>query len=741
MTSSVLWNITALFPAVAFLLNGFVWTYVYAQHNKNPVNRSFLFFSGNTAGWLGYELLLFLPICAGHETVVYRFGSVFWIATGFFYLEFANAVAQRKRTVVSLISIVLAVCASCITMLTDFVFQGTSIYDWGTAPICRPVFHTIVSVNTAFFTLYGLALIIGKRRRTSDVVERKIIDLIVGGTVVSVISISIFNVVMPNFFGIKDVPRFGGPTMAVFMLLVFYAVMKYRFLSISLDKAAEGIFEDVKVGILLLDRDGTVHRANKEVFAMLGRDVVGKRATALFLGHDIEGEFFNREIQITDGDIRRVFSVSSSVVSETGRLLGTILMVQDITDQKNAEAVLRKSRDELEREVVKRTRQLRQAQRLETIGTLAGGIAHDFNNSLAAVLGFTKAAYLDLEDGSPIRQDLDEVILAANRGRDMVQQMMSLARKEDKSDFKVTNITSLVNECMELLRISTPPNITVRAEISIRRPLVNCSATQITQVITNLYNNACHAMKGIENGELSIHLDNIEITESYAADTPFLKSGMYIRLVVKDTGVGIKEENLTRIFDPFFTTKGRGEGTGLGLSSAQVIVQNHDGEITVESVVGVGTSFCAFLPVHFAETNRTSVPPPVYSISKAESGNERILWVDDEPQMLRMGKRTLSQLGYIVTVAETGQEAIQIFNQNPNGFDLVITDYNMPGMTGCELAQTLKHIQSKLPVILVSGYGDTISPEEIERSGIQLFLNKPVPVESFGRTIRSIFDH
>jgi signal transduction histidine kinase len=740
MTSPLLWNITALFPAAAFLLNGFVWTYVFALHNKSPVNRAFLFLSGDAAFWIGHELLPFLPIASGYESTIYRLGSCSWILTGYFFLEFANAVTQHKGTLLPRISLAVAVVMSGLSMFTNLLVKGTSLFHWGPAPIVDPVFHTFVSVGSASFALYGAALIVGKRRRTADTVERKIFDLILGGAAVSVVSIFAFDVVLPNILNIQDFPRYGSPAMAIFMLVIFYAVMKYRFLSISLDKAAEGIFKDVKVGILLVDRNGTVHRANKQSVEMFGSDMLGKPVSSLFLGQAVAGEFFNREIQVREGGIRRVFSISSSNVSEHGRLLGSILMLQDVTDQKNAEEVLRKSRDDLEKEVIKRTRRLRRAQRLETIGTLAGGIAHDFNNSLAAVLGFTKAAYHDLPDESPIRQDLDEVILAANRGRDMVRRMMSLARQEDKSDFKVTDIISLLNESVGLLRISTPPNIIVRTEISIRKSMVNCSATQLTQVITNLYNNACHAMKGSERGELTILLDNIEITEAFSGDTSFLKNGTYIRLVVKDTGMGIRDEHLPRIFDPFFTTKGRGEGTGLGLSSAQVIIQNHDGEMTVESELNVGTSFSVYLPVHSDSTKRTTLPSPSYSIIAEESGGERILWVDDEPQMTRMGKRTLSQLGYRVTVAESGREALHLFKQDLNFFDLVITDYNMPGMTGCDLAKMLKDVKSSLPIILLSGLGDAISPDEIEQSGIAAALNKPVPVEDIGKTIRSILD-
>ena len=241
--------------------------------------------------------------------------------------------------------------------------------------------------------------------------------------------------------------------------------------------------------------------------------------------------------------------------------------------------------------------------------------------------------------------------------------------------------------------------------------------------------------------EVTILLENIEITEAVTDDATFLKSGIYVRLMVKDTGIGIREEYLTRIFDPFFTTKERSEGTGLGLSSAQVIVQNHDGEIIVDSTPNAGTVFSVFLPVHAKEMVQSIVlPPSEHSDSAPKRRDERILWVDDDPQMMRMGKRTLSQLGYRVTVAESGANALQIFLQNPTSIDLVVTDYNMPVMNGCELAEALRKADGSLPVILVSGLGETVPPEEIKQRGAALFLSKPVPVDLLDRKIRAILD-
>ncbi len=735
-----MYNAVTILPIISFFISVFVWTYVYAQHNKAPVSKTFLLFTANASGWLATEMIVLFPISYGFEIYVYKISSIFGIPIGFWYLEFANAVAQRRRTIVSYIAAVISIIFVFFTIFTDLVLQGTVIYSWGAGLSCHPVFHTIVSANTAFFTALGLFYIIKKRIAASDEEEKRIIELIIFGTVVAMVSIALLNVVLPNFFNIEHIPRFGATAMSVFLLLVFYAVMKYRFLSISLDKAAEGIFEHVKVGILLLDRDNLICRINKEAVLILGDStLIGKSASEVFWGIDISEELTNREIKLDKTADERVLTLSSSYVSHKHQVLGKVLMVQDVTDQKRAETILRKSNDELEKEVENRTRQLRHAQKMETIGNFAGGIAHDFNNSLAVILGFGNAAKKDLPPDNPVREDLDEIILAANRGKEMVKQIMLLARKEDKADFQVTNLSLLLSETLDLLRISTPSNIRVKTKISINNAFVKCSPTQISRVIINIYNNALHAMKEKNSAELSISLMNSVISKSQIGDNPYLKSGMHAELVFRDNGIGIAPEYIQNIFDPFFTTKSREEGTGLGLASSQVIVNNHDGKIAVESIPGKGSAFTVYLPTHLFDSGKYKAVPES-ALKSTNRGNEYVLWVDDDIQMLRMGNRMLSQMGYNVITAKDGTEALEKFKNDMERFALVVTDYNMPNMNGTQLAEELKKAKPNLPIILVSGFGEQISSESIESGGITAFLEKPILPEELGRLIRSILN-
>ncbi len=739
MNENLIAHLTVLFPLVSFLATGFVWVYVYAQHNRNPVNRAFLWIAGSALGWLGSELILYLPVFSGWETEIYRLASVFWISMGLWYLEFANAITKRKRDIFSYLGLVVTIVGIGVTIFTDRIIIETLIFSWGVSPVCAPVSHSLVSLITAFLTTLGVFRIFKAWRALTDPVARKIFGLIFYGSLVTMAGIALVNVILPNFFGMTDFPRHGASALAVFVLIIFYAVTKYRFLSISLDKVAEEIYEEVTVGIVLLDRDGRVHRSNAEARRMLGAVPAGRPVSALFEDHDVSGEYLNHEIPFVRKGRLHILALSASRVARGGQRLGTILMVRDITDQKNAESVLRRSRDELEREVENRTRQLRHAQKLETIGTLAGGIAHDFNNTLSAILGFSAAARNDLPRDSLIREDLDEVILAANRGRDMVRQIMSFTRKEDKASFKVTDLNALLEETVALLRVSTPEHIEVRVATRIKSAKVSCSATQIGQVIMNLYNNACHAMKHEARGALSLTLERMDIRENYARETPYLKSGPYVRLTCRDNGTGIAREHLPNIFDPFFTTKIQGEGTGLGLSSSQVIIHNHDGEISVESAPGIGTSFSVYLPLLPSATDAPE-PRPETRRETSANGHEHILWVDDEQQMLRMGKRTLSQMGYRVTTAPDGRVALDLFTRNPSGYDLVVTDFSMPGMTGTRLAKELKAVRRDVPIILVSGFGDEVPTAEIDEGGILAFFNKPVSTKELSVALRDILD-
>jgi signal transduction histidine kinase/CheY-like chemotaxis protein len=376
-------------------------------------------------------------------------------------------------------------------------------------------------------------------------------------------------------------------------------------------------------------------------------------------------------------------------------------------------------------------RRLRQGQKMEALGTMAGGIAHDFNNMLAAIIGFTELTLDNIPEESPDRQQLRQVLRASMRGRDLVKQMLTFSRKseQERTRFK---LSSAIDETAKLLRASIPSTIDMRIEVKSESAMVFADAVGIQQVVMNLCNNAADAMR--EKGGVIA----IEVMDFIAGpgEVPELLPGPYLRLSVSDTGTGISADVIDRIFDPFFTTKEINEGTGLGLSVVHGIVKSYQGAITVESTPGKGSAFRIYLPAVHAitpEDGEAEAPLP--------GGKEKILFVDDEEVLVEMASSMIQRFGYTVTGAKSSSEALRFFKEDPNRFDLIITDQTMPGMTGLQLSKELKQIRNDIPIILTTGFSRLVTAESIKAAGISAFIMKPLSREELARTIRETLDH
>jgi PAS domain S-box-containing protein len=377
---------------------------------------------------------------------------------------------------------------------------------------------------------------------------------------------------------------------------------------------------------------------------------------------------------------------------------------------------------------------LQQAQKMEAIGTLAGGIAHDFNNILTAVLGYTEIALMEVEESSAVSRNLQQVLQAGNRARDLVKQILAFSRQTEL-EFKPVLVSLIVEEALKLMRASLPSTISIRQRLQ-SRSAVLADPTQIHQVIINLCTNAAHAMRE-RGGDLSVSLEDVDPDSVFFSEHPELAPGSYQVLTVRDSGVGMEPDVLARIFEPFFTTKKRGEGTGMGLSVVLGIVKSHKGAVTVESVAGVGTAFHCFFPI----AQRVPMEAAFDHTAELPRGHERILLVDDEEAIVDLGQRMLEHLGYRVTTRPSGASAFKLFLQNPWRFDLVITDMTMPKMTGEELAKKLLLIRRDIPIILCTGYSATISKERARSIGIGEFVMKPIVIGKLARTVRRVLDY
>ena len=376
--------------------------------------------------------------------------------------------------------------------------------------------------------------------------------------------------------------------------------------------------------------------------------------------------------------------------------------------------------------------QVQQSQKMEAMGTLAGGIAHDFNNILSSVIGYTELALLDSSKGTQQNNNLKSVLIAGNRAKDLVKQILTFSRQADQEQ-KPVQLKLVVKEALKLLRASIPSTIEIE-QIVESDSLVLGDPTQIHQVFMNLCTNATHAMRD-KGGVLSVSLADENLDSESISNHPVLKLGAYINLTVADTGHGITPDDLKKIFDPFFTTKEKGEGTGMGLSVVHGIVQSHGGAIYVHSEPGKGSTFKVFLPVieRFLKAEDI-VESPLHT------GTERILFIDDEPAIVDMGKQILESLGYDVVTRTSSIEALELFRAQKSSYDLVITDMTMPHMTGIDLAKELLSIRSDIPIILCTGFSEQIDENKAKEIGLRAFVMKPILRREIANTIRKVLD-
>ncbi len=373
--------------------------------------------------------------------------------------------------------------------------------------------------------------------------------------------------------------------------------------------------------------------------------------------------------------------------------------------------------------------QLRQAQKMESIGTLAGGIAHDFNNILFPIMGYAEMAREEVGNDSGPGAHIQEILRATGRARDLVNQILTFSRQTEQ-EIRPLQVQPILKEALHLLRASIPSSIEIRRHIDAQCGAVRGDPSQLHQIVMNLCTNAYHAMQP-GGGRLGVGLEEVAISAADADENLDLSPGRYVRLTVSDTGGGIPPADLERIFEPYFTTKEQGKGTGLGLAVVHGIARRSGGTVTVYSEVGKGATFHVFLPRIVSEAA---------AVSGAEqplpTGDERILVVDDEAPITGMLEQMLSRLGYAVTVRTDSREALNLFRKKPHRFDLVLTDMTMPGINGAQLTRALLELRPDLPVILCTGFSESVSEEEARAAGVRAYLMKPVVRSQLARAIR-----
>ncbi len=493
-------------------------------------------------------------------------------------------------------------------------------------------------------------------------------------------------------------------------------------------------------GLLMIDAQGTIVLVNREVERLFGysREELLGRPVELIVPDRFRGRH---------PEFRAGFSHAPSIrAMGAGRVLygrrkdGAEVPVEiGLTPVATAEGLFVISsivdisaRRAAEEEQNRLEEQLRQSQKMEALGRLAGGIAHDFNNVLGAIVG-----YAELVGSSDIppdaADDVRELLKAATRGKELVDRILRFSRRQDVVP-RSLDLAQVVEEVTRLLRATLSARIEIHVVVDRAVPHVLADATSVHQVLMNLATNASHAMAA--GGRLDLELRPFYVRDSFARANPGLREGIHVLLRVRDTGHGMDTETQARAFEPFFTTKAPGSGSGLGLAQVHGILRDHGGTVWLESGIGTGTTVsCLFPAIEGGELDE-----PVEMPVASRGHGQRVLYVDDEPALAEVGRRRLAGLGYTVSTATNPAEALARFRAAPDAFDLVITDYSMPHMTGLELARELTRSRRGVPILLVTGYMEEFPTDLVSGAGVRRVLSKPVTLASLGEAVANLLN-
>ncbi|MCU0663581.1 MAG: ATP-binding protein [Myxococcota bacterium] len=722
--------VTILCIGAVALVSGFVLGY----RRGGTVRRAFLALSQFVLVSLLLQWIALMPGVANSLLeILFRLQVGCWLGSGVMFLWFSAALLSRPIDAWSIGLTLVGLANAVIVAGTDFVVQGYRAVPGGLIAITHPPLQAL-STGIALLPAAVAIAWIERQRRSSHASERRgllFMSQLAAG--ISAVLVVLFEFILPWSGLLVDFPHISAIALSISLLTAYSAVRRHTLLEVTLVSTAMPLYERLGDGVIIVDLASRVRWANSAARVLLASDratLVGKTVDELFNSPIPPSDFSGRLITVGEGGSSRHLSVTQWPNELMGIPLGRVLLVGDVTAQLQAQALARRTHDELEREVELRTTELMAAQRLDAARALSRGVAHVLNNLLAVVLGLGESVR-DIAGKMPgISEDIGELLRAVERAKDIVRQIEPST--PDGSGRIAVMLRDLVHQVWRDATLGLPPGVTPHMDLECDGQVLG-DPTQLHQVLHNLVKNARESLAGRKGG-LSLKLMEAQIVPSADLLSPDLVPGRYARIDISDDGCGIPPGDLEEIFEPLYTTKAADQGTGLGLFNARRIAKEHGGAISARSQLRVGSCFTLWLPL----MDQQLPHGPLSSVAFL-GGTESVLIVDDEPRVAEATSRLLIPLGYDVTIETDPRKALERLASS-NKFDALICDQVMPGMNGTELIAILRSLGNRTPILLLSGTTDASLVEEADQFGVRTVLRKPVSRASLGRVLREELD-